>query len=304
MTNLYCVPVFPRISAENDKIKKMKEFDGMIRFALKEDIGSGDITTEAFIPKGVRFYGEMRAKTSGIFCGAAVAKRVFELAAPGSKIKILIKDGTRVKKGDALMAVDGSRAILTAERTALNFLQHLSGVATRTALFVKALKGGKTKIYDTRKTLPGLRALEKYAVKCGGGANHRMGLYDAFLIKDNHIAMLGGDARLIGRKISGLRKKFRGVKIEIEAQGLAQFKAFLPLGADIIMLDNMSCTDMKKAIAFTRFFKGKKPEIEISGGIDLKTAGRLAALGAERISAGCLTNSAGTLDISFEVKRL
>ncbi|MCX5786444.1 MAG: carboxylating nicotinate-nucleotide diphosphorylase [Elusimicrobia bacterium] len=282
----------------------MKLFDPIIKAALQEDIGPCDITTEAFIPKGVRFYGEMRVKSSGIICGAAVAKRVFELAAPGSKVKIFIKDGARVKKGDALLAVEGSRAILTAERTALNFLQHLSGVATKTGLFVKALKGGKTKIYDTRKTLPGLRALEKYAVKCGGGANHRMGLYDAFLIKDNHIAMLGGDAGLIGRKISVLRKTYSGVKIEIEAQGLAQFKAFLPLGADIIMLDNMSYPDMKKAIALARSFKGTKPEIEISGGVDLKTAGRLSALGADRISAGCITNSAGTLDISFEVKRL
>ena len=302
----------------------MKRFDSVIKAALKEDIGPGDpttcfgtqrarqsrasrwwgdITTEAFIPKGVRFYGEMRAKASGTVCGLSVAKRVFELAAPGSKVKILIKDGARVKKGAALMTVKGSRAILTAERTALNFLQHLSGVATKTAAFVKALKGGRTGIYDTRKTLPGLRALEKYAVKCGGGANHRMGLYDAFLIKDNHIAMLGGNAELIGRKIAVLRKKYRGVKIEIEAQSLAQFKAFLLLGADIIMLDNMSAPDMKKAIALAAVLKGVKPEIEISGGIDIKTAARLAALGAERISAGCLTNSAGTLDISLEVKR-
>jgi nicotinate-nucleotide pyrophosphorylase (carboxylating) len=245
----------------------------------------------------------MRAKDAGVVCGLGVAKRVFELAAPGSKVKILIKDGACVKKGAALMTVKGSRAILTAERTALNFLQHLSGVATKTAMFVKALKGGKTRIYDTRKTLPGLRALEKYAVKCGGGANHRMGLYDAFLIKDNHIAMLGGDAGLIGRKIAVLRKKYRGVKIEIEAQSLAQFKAFLPLGAGIIMLDNMSFPDMKKAIALTATLKSVKPGIEISGGINLEIAARLVALGAERISAGCITNSAGPLDISFEVKR-
>jgi len=282
----------------------VKRFDSVVKAALKEDVGSGDITTEAFIPRGVRFYGEMRAKTSGTVCGLLVAKRVFELAAPGSKVKILIKDGARVKKGVVLITVKGFRAILTAERTALNFLQHLSGVATKTAMFVKALKGGKTRIYDTRKTLPGLRLLEKYAVKCGGGVNHRMGLYEAFLIKDNHIAMLKGDAGLIGRKISVLRKKYRGVKIEIEAQSLAQFKAFLPLGADIIMLDNMSSADMKKAIALARSFKGIKPEIEISGGMNLKTAARLARLGAERISAGCITNSAGTMDISFEVKRL
>jgi len=281
----------------------MDDFDSVIKAALKEDIGPGDITTEAFIPKGVRFYGEMRARASGTVCGLSVAKRVFELAAPGSKVKILIKDGACVKKGAVLMTVKGFRAILTAERTALNFLQHLSGVATKTALFVKALKGCKTGICDTRKTLPGLRALEKYAVKCGGGANHRMGLYDAFLIKDNHIAMLGGDAGLIGRKIAALRKKYRGVKIEIEAQSLAQFKAFLPLGADIIMLDNMSSPDMKKAIALAAALKGVKPQIEISGGINLEISARLAALGAERISAGCLTNSAGTLDISFEVKR-
>ncbi|MBI4802995.1 MAG: carboxylating nicotinate-nucleotide diphosphorylase [Elusimicrobia bacterium] len=278
----------------------MKEFDALIKVALKEDVGPGDVTTEVFIPRGRRFEGKMFAKAPGVLSGSVVAKRVFELAAPGARVRLLMKDGARFKKGAAILKVRGSAKILTAERTALNFVQHLSGIAARAALFAGKLKGFQTRIYDTRKTMPALRELEKRAVKCGGGANHRRGLYDAFLIKDNHVAALGGDIEKLKQKLAFARKKYRRLKIEIEAQNLPQVRAFLPLGFDIILLDNMSRADMKKAIALIRA-SSRKTEIEISGGVKLEDLTGLSKLGADRISAGSITNSVAALDIAFDV---
>ena len=280
----------------------MKEFDSIIKAALKEDIGSGDITTRFFVPLGTRFYGEMRAKDNGVVCGLEVAKRVFELAAKGSRVKIQVKEGAKIKKGAVLIKIEGPASILTAERTALNFLQHMSGVATRAALFSSVVKNPRTKIYDTRKTLPGLRAIEKYAAACGGAANHRLGLHDMAMIKDNHVALAGGSPVKLARRIALMRRAKPGLKIEIEAQSLAQVKDFLPLGADVMMLDNMDFAAMKSAIALIRAHKGKKPEIEISGGVDLAKAARYSKLGADRISVGSITSGAKPLDISFEVK--
>lgn len=280
----------------------MKQFDAVIKAALREDIGSGDVTTRFFVPLGTRFYGEMLTKEAGVFCGGEVARRVFALAAPGSRVKTVKKDGARIKKGDVLLKVEGPASILTAERTALNFMQHMSGVATKAALFASALKGSRTKIYDTRKTLPGLRLIEKYAVTCGGGRNHRLGLYDMAMIKDNHVAFAGNSAEVLGQRIAAMRRARPGLKIELEVDTLAQLKAFLPLGADVIMLDNMAYADMKKAIALIRSYRGKRPEVEISGGVDLKMAARYSKLGADRISAGSITSGAKPLDISFEVR--
>ncbi|MGD9642167.1 MAG: carboxylating nicotinate-nucleotide diphosphorylase [Elusimicrobiales bacterium] len=280
----------------------MKEFDAVIKAALKEDIGTGDVTTRFFVPLGTRFYGEMRAKDAGVFCGGEVAKRIFALAAPGSRVKLTKKDGARIKHGDVLMKVEGPASILTAERTALNFMQHMSGVATKAALFAAALKGSRTKIYDTRKTLPGLRLVEKYAVRCGGGRNHRLGLYDMAMIKDNHVAFAGNSASVLGARMAAMRKARPGLKIELEVDTLAQLKAFLPLGADVVMLDNMSYADMRAAIALIRSYKGRRPEVEISGGVDLKMAARYARLGADRISVGSITSGARPLDISFEAR--
>ncbi len=280
----------------------MKEFDAVIKAALKEDIGTGDVTTRFFVPLGTRFYGEMRAKDTGIVCGLEVARRVFALAAPGSRVKLTKKDGARIKNGDVLMKVEGPASILTAERTALNFMQHMSGVATKAAQFAAVLKGSRTKIYDTRKTLPGLRLIEKYAVRCGGGRNHRLGLYDMAMIKDNHVAFAGNSASVLGTRMAAMRKAKPGLKIELEVDTLAQLRAFLPLCADVIMLDNMSYADMKTAIALIRSYKGKRPEVEISGGVDLKMAARYARLGADRISAGSITSGARPLDISFEAR--
>ena len=280
----------------------MKEFDVIIKTALKEDIGAGDVTVRFFVPLGKRFYGEMRAKDTGIACGLEVAKRVFELAAPGSKVKFHLKDGSKVKKGTVLMSIEGPATILTAERTALNFLQHMSGVATKAALFSSVIRNPRTKIYDTRKTLPGLRAIEKYAVRCGGAANHRMGLYDMAMIKDNHVALAGGSPVKLAERIAAMRRAKPKLEIEIEAQSLAQVKDFLPLGADVLMLDNMDYAAMKTAIALVRSYKGKKTEIEISGGVDLEMAARYSRLGADRISVGSITSGAKPLDISFEVE--
>ncbi|HBA60316.1 MAG TPA: carboxylating nicotinate-nucleotide diphosphorylase [Elusimicrobia bacterium] len=280
----------------------MKEFDTVIKAALKEDIGSGDVTTRFFVPLGTRFRGKMLAKDNGVLCGLDVAKRVLELAAPGSKIKTRYKDGARINKGDIVMEVEGPATILTAERTALNFLQHMSGVATRAALFSAVIKSSRTKIYDTRKTLPGLRAIEKYAAGVGGARNHRMGLYDMAMIKDNHVALAGGRPEVLAERIKAMRKAKPGLKIEIEVQSLAQLKAFLPLGADVIMLDNIAYRDMMDAMAMIRSYKGKKPEVEISGGVDLEKAAKFASLGVDRISVGSITSAARPLDISFEVE--
>ncbi len=282
----------------------MKEFDALIRAALKEDIGPGDVTTRFFVPLGARFRGEMLAKDAGVLCGGEVVKRVFALAAPGSRVKLMKKDGARVKKGDVLMKVEGPASILTAERTALNFLQHLSGVATRAALFAAAVKGSRTRIYDTRKTLPGLRLAEKYAARCGGAVNHRLGLYDMAMIKDNHVAFAGGDPAVLGARVRAMRRAKPGLKIELEVQSLAQLRAFLPLGADVIMLDNMDYAAMKKAVALIRSYKGKRPEIEISGGVTLEMAAKYSRLGADRISVGSITSGARPLDISFEARTI
>jgi len=279
----------------------MKRFDAVIRAALKEDIGPGDVTTRFFVPLGTRFHGKMLAKDAGVFCGGEVAKRVFALAAPGSRVKIAKKDGARIRKGDVLLRVEGPASILTAERTALNFMQHMSGVATKAALFASAIKNQRTKIYDTRKTLPGLRMIEKYAVRCGGARNHRLGLYDMAMIKDNHVAFAGNSAEVLGQRIKAMRKARPGLKIELEVDTLAQLRAFLPLGADVIMLDNMGYADMKTAIALIRAFKGKRPEVEISGGVTLEMAAKYSKLGADRISVGSITSGAKPLDISFEV---
>lgn len=282
----------------------MKRFDAVIKAALKEDIGTGDVTTRFFVPLGTRFHGKMLAKDAGVFCGGEVAKRVFALAAPGSRVKIVKKDGARIRKGDVLLRVEGPASILTAERTALNFMQHMSGVATRAALFASAIKNPRTKIYDTRKTLPGLRMIEKYAVRCGGARNHRLGLYDMAMIKDNHVAFAGNSAEVLGQRIKAMRKARPGLKIELEVDTLAQLRAFLPLGADVVMLDNMGYADMKTAIGLIRAFKGKRPEVEISGGVTLEMAAKYSKLGADRISVGSITSGARPLDISFEVNTI
>ena len=263
--------------------------------ALAEDIDGGDITTEAIVPKNKTASAKLIAKEPLVVAGLRISEKVFKAADRRIKFKSLAGDGERVKKGAVLAKISGSAApILKAERTALNFLQRMSGIATLTAEFVERTKGTKTKILDTRKTTPCMRIFEKYAVKAGGGLNHRFGLFDAILIKDNHIAIAGG----IGKAIAAVRKK-HGDKavIEIETKNLKQVKEALHLGVQVIMLDNMGINDMKKAIRLIN----KKARTEISGGVNLKNIKKIAALGPTRISIGALTHSARAMDISLEV---
>lgn len=263
----------------------------IIKLTLKEDAPKGDITTNALIPKNKIISARFVAKAPGVVCGLDVAGMVFRHL--DRKIKFIKKsrDAQRVKSGQILAEVKGkARAILTAERTALNFLQHLSGVATVTSMFADRA-GGNSKIYDTRKTTHLLRDLEKYAVRCGGGYNHRLNLSDMVLIKDNHLEIM---------KKSKLKKwNFpKNKKIEIEAASFGHVKEFVELKPDIIMLDNMSVKDMRKCIRYIR--KNSACEIEISGNVNLKTVKKIASLKPDRISVGKITHSAHALDIGLE----
>ncbi len=292
----------------------------IVKRALEEDIGSGDVTTQFFLPQSREFKGAVIAKENGIICGVEPAEKAFLLACPGVKVRILIKDGKAVSPGSRIMEVSGGREILTAERTALNFLQRLSGIATMTARFAEKIKGSKTKILDTRKTTPGMRFLEKYAVTCGGGRNHRMGLYDAVLIKDNHIAGWKETTdkkeekqhEFIKNKMRLIKKRFPKMIIEMEAQNIKQVFNALACGVDIILLDNMSEPDIARAVKIIKTFEKSslpkdaglktRPQTEISGGVNLNNIARLAKLGCDRISVGMLTHSPKALDISFELE--
>lgn len=268
---------------------------GVIMAALAEDIDGGDITTEAIVPKNKTATAELVAKEPLVVAGLRISEKVFTSVDKRIKFTPLSRDGERVKKGAILARINGSAAgILKAERTALNFLQRMSGIATLTAEFVEKTKGTGTKILDTRKTTPCLRIFEKYAVAAGGGLNHRFGLFDAILIKDNHIAIAGG----IEKAVMAIRKK-RGDKaiIEVETKNLKEVKEALGLGVQVIMLDNMNASEMKKAISLI----GKKARTEISGGVSLKNIKKIASLNATHISIGALTHSARAMDISLEV---
>lgn len=268
-----------------------KKIKNSIKLALKEDIGSGDITANSCIPKNLKIKAFILAKEKGIICGLEVAEIVFKTFEPKIVFKKLVKDGERVAPGKKIAEVSGSaRKILSAERTALNFLQRLSGIATLTNEFVKRVKPCKAKILDTRKTTPGLRFLEKYAVRVGGGQNHRLGLWDGILIKGNHID-------LVGLKTAIKRTKKLGKKVEVEARNLKEVKETLEAGADIIMLDNMNLKTIKAGIALI----GKKAIIEVSGGVNLDNVKKIAKAGPDWISVGRLTHSVKSLDISLKI---
>ena len=268
----------------------------IVKNALREDIGPGDITTRGTVDKKAKAKGSILAKENGVISGLGAAKEVFKQV--DRKIRFLpkVKDGAKVKKGKVVAIVSGpARGILTGERVALNFLQRLSGIATLTNQFVAKTKGTRTKILDTRKTAPGLRVLEKQAVKAGGGTNHRMGLYDAILIKDNHIALAGGVEAAI-KKARGRRPKAKG--IEVEAKTIAQVKQAIKVGADRILLDNMNLKTLSQAV---KLCKKAKIKTEASGGVNLKTVRGIAKTGVDFISVGALTHSARALDISLEI---
>ncbi|HHE48080.1 MAG TPA: carboxylating nicotinate-nucleotide diphosphorylase [Candidatus Acetothermia bacterium] len=266
----------------------------LIDLALAEDVGKGDVTTVATVPEGKEGRAVIIAKAYGIVCGLPIAAEAFRNVDAAIRLTHLASDGEPVAPGDVVAALSGPlRGILTAERTALNFLTHLSGIATLTARFVDVVAPYRAVILDTRKTTPGWRILEKYAVRCGGGRNHRMGLYDMVLIKDNHIAACGSLAEAVRR----VRAAGISLPIEVEVRTLAELEEALSLGVDRILLDNMDIPTLREAVARA---KGRV-ELEASGGVGLENAAEIAACGVDYISIGALTHSAPALDFSLEI---
>jgi nicotinate-nucleotide pyrophosphorylase (carboxylating) len=267
----------------------------LVRRALEEDFGrAGDITSDLTITAGAHAVGRLVSRKPGVLAGLIAAEAAFRLVDSSLEFEVSTPDGSNVAADDVLATVSGpARAILGAERVALNFAGHLSGVATATAALVAAVSGTKARITCTRKTLPGLRLLQKYAVRCGGGFNHRFGLDDAVLIKDNHIAAAGGIARACQRVRFGLGHM---VKIEIEVDTLAQLEEALDQGADVVLLDNMAGNELRRAVALT---KGRAV-LEASGNVTLATVRDIAATGVDYISSGAITHSAANLDIGLD----
>lgn len=273
-----------------------KKYSELIRQSLKEDAAFNDITTKAAIPAGETIKAELIAKQDGILCGLDVFRDVFYALDDQCRVVAHASDCRKVKSGQAIAEITGpARAILAAERTALNFIQRLSGIATLTNTFVEKIKGTKAKIYDTRKTAPGLRFLEKYAVRCGGGYNQRMNLEEMAMFKDNHLKI----TKDLGKAVQHIRKTRPEVKIEIECETVEQVKKAMELKADIIMLDNMPLSRLRQAA--TLIHKGNGPQIEVSGGVNIINVRQFAKLGVDRISVGAVTHSAPTLDLSLEI---
>jgi nicotinate-nucleotide pyrophosphorylase (carboxylating) len=279
----------------------VERYRDIVRRALDEDVASGDITTDAVLPAGARGRGVLLVKEPCVLAGLDVAFEVFRQAAlrAGDADPAFAPrkhDGQRCATGDCVAEVIGSaRVLLAAERTALNFLQRLSGIATRARQFVDAA-GGRIAVLDTRKTTPTLRVLEKYAVRAGGARNHREGLFDAILVKDNHVRLAGG----IGAAVSRVRSRRPTLAVEIEAGSLAQVDEALAAGADVILVDNMGTSDICEAV---RRAAGRA-KVEISGGVTLERLPELSATGADFVSAGAITHSAPAVDISFEIEPL
>jgi nicotinate-nucleotide pyrophosphorylase (carboxylating) len=279
---------------------KLDRYDP-IAAALKEDIGQGDITTDFFVPETLHATGRVIARENAIVAGTGAAAEVFRRVDPSIDIQVVHKDGDEIVAGDPLIEVRGlARSILKAERVALNFLQRLCGIATVTRQFVDAIGNHPAKILDTRKTTPGMRALEKAAVVAGGGVNHRFGLYDMVLVKDNHLATFGGLSSFADR-IRQLRGERPDIRIEVEADDLEQARAFAEVeGIDVILLDNMTPAQMREAIALRK----DHIQFEASGGITLKNVKRVAATGVDYISIGGLTNAARAIDIALEMTQV
>ena len=272
------------------------QYRDLVRRALEEDIGSGDVTSQATVPAEQRARGNFLAKAPCVVAGLDVALEAFRQLDPDCQISVTKRDGERCQPGEVIGQVTGrARALLAAERTALNFLQRLSGVATRARSFVDAAAGRIT-VLDTRKTTPTFRSLEKYAVAAGGATNHRRGLFDAFLIKDNHIRVAGG----VQAAVTHARATRPDLKIEVEAQTLAQVDEALGAGADIILADNLSAEETREAVRRAR----GRAKVEISGGVTLDRMADLAVTGADFVSVGALTHSAPAVDISFEIEPL
>ena len=269
--------------------------DKIIALAIEEDIDTGDITTNALVPESSMAVAEMTAKADGVISGIEIARKVFDQIDKNILWTPFVKEGDHVKKGDRIVRIEGSfRALLTAERTALNILQRMSGIATAASLYVKELEGTGTNLLDTRKTAPGMRILDKMAVKAGGGTNHRMGLYDMALIKDNHIKVAGG----IPNAVFQVRKSIKpGINIEVEVTNLDETQQAIESGADIIMLDNMNTAQMAQAV---KLINGRA-KTEASGNMTLSRVKEVASAGVDFISVGALTHSVTALDISMNI---
>ena len=273
---------------------KQQALDAMVRSALEEDGAFNDLTTIATVVSERRARATLVAREQGVICGVPLALDAFRLLDPKIAIRIDAEDGARVEPGASVLFVNGNaRALLSAERVALNFLQRLSGIASLTAQFVAAVEGTGAKILDTRKTTPGWRQLEKYAVRAGGGYNHRMDLSSAVLIKDNHLQALDGD---ISTAVHRARELAPGVKIEVECDTIEQVERALAVGADVIMLDNMSVDQMRDAVKLIR----KRATTEASGGVNLTTVRAIAQTGVDWISVGAVTHSAPAMDLALD----
>jgi nicotinate-nucleotide pyrophosphorylase (carboxylating) len=270
-------------------------FEPIVRRALEEDLGrAGDITSELTIPADARGSATLVARKAGSLAGIIIARHAFQLVDPDLEFEVMAPDGSIVNPNSALATIKGrSRSLLTGERVALNFVGHLSGVAAATRALVDAVSGTKARIVCTRKTTPGLRVLEKYAVRCGGGFNHRFGLDDAVLIKDNHLVAAGGIKLAIERVRAGLGHM---AKVELEVDSLAQLEEALGLGVDTILLDNMSPDDLKRAVAMAH----GRATLEASGNITLATVRAVAETGVDYISSGAITHSAPSLDVALD----
>jgi len=273
-----------------------QEVERAIKHAVEEDFGkSGDVTSKAVIGSGVSIKAEMIAKSPGVIAGLFVAERTFKYLNPKTSFVGLVNDGDFVEPGTRIAEVSGdAMAVLGGERTALNFLQHLSGIATEASKYVKEINNPDVELLDTRKTTPGLRYLEKYAAKTGGAVNHRIGLFDQILIKDNHVKIARGD---IGEAVRRARESYPDLKVEVEAETLHEVEAALEAGADIILLDNMDLALLEESAKII----GDKAIKEASGGINLSNIALVAGTGVDRISVGAITQAAKPLDISLEV---
>lgn len=275
----------------------------LIRLALEEDVGSGDVTAQFFVPEDRRACAFVAVRRDGVISGVDLAAKVFSTVDTALQVEVLIPDGSRVSEGALVIRVEGAaRSILTAERTALNFLQRLSGIATLTSKYVELTNGTRAQVLDTRKTTPGYRLLEKKAVVDGGGMNHRIGLYDRAMVKDNHLVAEGGP-QAIQLAIHQLHAAHPNVEVELEADTLEQVKIFLKMkGVDYILLDNMSPADLRAAVALRG--ERSQPQLEASGGVTVDTLREIAKTGVDFISIGALTHSAPALDIGLDFTTL
>jgi len=280
------------------ELGQLEEFREAVRAALKEDLGAGDATTDSIIPPDAVARAHMVAREPLVVAGLDLARMAFEERGDSLRFEQTATDGAKLEKGASLLSIRGNaRAILEAERVALNFVQHLSGIATATRRFVDLTSGTQARILDTRKTLPGWRKLEKYAVACGGGQNHRFGLYDMILIKDNHLAVLQrAHADAVNVAVLAARAKYPKLQIEIEADTLEQARQAADSGADIILLDNMTTAELRQAVQII----AGRAKTEASGGVNLETVRAIAETGVNYISVGAITHSARAVDIALD----